>query len=427
MEQTMIQNLHKYSQSLDTIDQEMLRTAQSLFTTGRLLGESARILYNQYGPDIHDLATVLATVWGADLEFCTGVPNRRKLATALRTGSNNAWTPTDCNQVAENTCQTWHSLTSRKSLTAIGTVPYPDNDILRSPDIVCHGATAASAAERAHWLTDRSWKRAYWRWSIDKPNYIYVRGDNLSPGRLAGQVKLYACPIGLIVQPSLWQPIKTERGSDIAPILSDCEGERFITEEAFICPTGLFPLLTPSFVALISTDFLPNPLPAADNLDYADWMRFNLAAAQRNFWAWTSASSQTLAVHNLNATPETFRFEAHCTNLPAGTIVRLASDAVNLDSGAVKVSCGIATVSATAVLPGRHEGTLAITIEPPGDATLPPNAVIDIRGFWLVENGHDNFAAAAAHCLMTGQQLDAGGAIPILMGNVSYIGADTVQ
>jgi hypothetical protein len=431
-ENMMTSKIGRYYASEAAINPEMVTQAKRLFDTGGTLSQSAAKLYTMFGPNIRDLATVLAAVWGADLGFCTSELNVKKLSTTLVNASNGAWLKPDCDRVANDTCSVWHGLTNRKSLSDNGALPYPSTNVLQSPDIICNGGAEANDAQRAQWTTPASWQTAPWTAVVNKNNYFYVRGKNMFPGTLGGRITFYQYRANLGYSPSKWVLVKTDSGSPFAMVNSNSESGLYINDDPFVFNPGSAAGEHLCLVAMISTDYLPNPLPSDNNFNYTSWLRFDLASAWHNIdvpkttaltaSSLSKAETNTLAINNMNDEPETFRFEAHCSDVPFGTILQLTSADLGLDSGLVHISTNNAIVTATAVLPGKYEGDLTVVIKTEDGKPLPPDAVIEVSNFWVVENGHNDFRAAAAHCLQAGQSIDADGTVSLLMGSFTYVG-----
>lgn len=411
------------------VSTELVNAAEDLFALGVTLSDAAIDLYKGYNPNINDLAEVLIAVWADSLGVGTANPTTTKLSNALYNAggetSGGNWSQGDCQKAAQKVYAVWHSGLTRKSLTDTGAIPYPSTGgVYMSPDIISNGPNPATDAQLATWTSEAGWKTAPWSNLINAQNYLYVREKNLFPDLLGGTVSLYAyrASIGL-TKPSTWQLIRTESGAARSVVSAVAQNAIGITKDAFVFNPGSSSSEHLCFVALFSTTYFRNPRPGDSNFDAVRWLTWNGSSGWHNADV-PNTRPLALGLANLNATPETFRVEAVCRNVPVGTTVSLVSTDAGggFDSGALPVNRPDDVLSLTVALPGNHDGTVNVTVLAPGGKALPQGAEIDLRYHWLVESDHPEFVDAARHLLLVGRGLEADGRGALYLGNFLLTG-----
>ncbi|BAI71346.1 hypothetical protein AZL_007080 [Azospirillum sp. B510] len=389
------------------INSDLVNSAEGLFAQDATLSEAATYLYANHNPNIDDLATVLTAIWAESLGVGSADPNTAKLTNTLYNAGGDAsggnWSYDSCRDAARKVFTVWHGGLIRKSLTDRGTIPQPSAGFHGSPDIISNGPVKATWAQLAAWTSALGWRRAPWVDSAGDRTYLYVRERNLFPDRLGGTVSLFACRAGIgIGRPSDWQLVGATGDGDTAGAAIPTVGRNAIginrTTPFVFDPAGSrHP--DPCFVALFSTPYFRNPPPGDRNAEVAQWLAWNGAAGWRST-AVAGTAPRTLGLANLDATPERFRIDAVCHDVPVGTLLwlRSADDECAIDECAIDgraidggwVGGGPLTVtrpdqrlSLMVTLPGNHDGAVAVTVLAPDGGALPKGAAIDLRAFWL--------------------------------------------
>ncbi|WP_148219182.1 hypothetical protein [Azospirillum sp. B510] len=411
------------------VSKDMVKSAEDMFAQGVTLSDAAVFLYGDYAPNINDLAEVLIAVWADSLGVGTASPNTSKLTNTLYNAGGDAsggnWTRNDCQKAAQKVYGVWHSGLVRKSLSDTGAIPYPSTNVYSSPDIICNGATRATDQQLSTWTSTSGWNTAPWVNPVNGQNYVYVREKNLFPDQLGGSVSLYAyrASIGMSL-PSTWQLIRTESGAARAVVQAVAQNAIGINSlDPFLFNPGSSGPEHVCFVALFSTSYFRNPRPSDNNFDAVRWLTWNGSTGWHNADV-PSTKALALGLANLNATSEAFRIEAVCNNVPVGTTVRLVStDAQGgFDSGALRATRPDEVLSLTVTLPGKHDGTVNVTVLTADGKALPKGAEIDLRYHWLVEPDHPEFVEVARHLLLTRSGLEADGRGALYMGNFLLTG-----
>jgi len=171
--------------------------------------------------------------------------------------------------------------------------------------------------------------------------------------------------------------------------------------------------------------FTNNPLTQTGNWDSQAWLNCNGAAGWHNVDV-SKANAAVLKFYNQDGVPERFVFEAHCHNLPPGTVVALESADAALRQvlwvRSVKSVKAYHHVSTDAVLPPRYAGELSVHFDVPGGKPLPANASVEIRMSWVLPLGHEHYADALSQLGDT-RSGPLGQTVRLRMGSFTFVGA----
>ena len=374
--------------------------------------------------DLPGLATVTGALF-ADIYWTMTGFDSNTLAADLNKGT--LLNPDVCGSAARQAFTQWHGLLVRANWGDSGLIPR-GGSLTASPDVVINPNTELSAAEIIS-----MWNQYVWSPSQLK-NYAYGRAQSAGIGVPIQKpvVRMYFSEAALNPRPQSWTqmftwaetspeaPLVTQDNKGIIPPLGRCanDGQNGFN---FTPPGGgHFCVIT-----VAGTEFFTNnPLSVPGNWDAGMWLANNGAAGWHNIDRSNSAR-ETVKVHNQDARPERFLFEAHCNRLPAGTTVSLDSDnglPYRMSSGEVQITEEQQVVTAEAELPPNFDGTLALRYQTPTGGTLPDGSAIDVRMRWIIPQGHGRYVDAARHLGDVEGSL-LGRPMLLDLGNFTFLGA----
>lgn len=230
--------------------------------------------------------------------------------------------------------QQWDDLHFRANFTDTGKYPTP-GVLSASPDIVPLGRDPVSDGQYlidgVNWTTDFGGAT-----KAAEPNYIYLRGDNLSAAATTGRLYLYWSPASLVCWPSVptdpskgWaaNALKTDRGQPWVAV-SAAAGGRFCTPEPFRWIPQPGNDSNYSLIGRIETERHPNPIPTLANIsDFAAYISQHPNMAWRNVttvnpaWpVWTNTVS-----YDQGAQGGVVYLVMKCEYAPDGSAVALSS------------------------------------------------------------------------------------------------------
>jgi hypothetical protein len=320
----------------------------------------------------------------------------------------------------------WRGVLARKTTNDVGTIPYPTDDFTNGVDIVCSVVPASTNS-----LID-DWNSQFWKTPLIGKNYIYVRCQNFKFGGAITkpQAWLFYTQAGFNAPPSAWIQLYTDASTSlVGDILLHGGKTGSLTpvnsrgvSEAFIFNKLSHDHIT--FVAAISSEFFANnPLIYSGNWNSVTWIRNNGAAV------WQSTDPQIsekplLKFYNQDSKPEKFAFEAHCKNVPEGTVVALNfkdSKLQNFNSDNVTISSKSQNVETETVVPANYKGDLEVVINTPDGKLLPEGASVEVKMSWLLDPDHDRYLDAA-NLLDANEDARASGNMKVPMGSFTFLG-----
>lgn len=298
-------------------------------------------------------------------------------------------------QYANNSFSQWKGILVRKNFSDSGVIPASD-DYTASVDVVCNQNTPVPSTD----LLINGWNDQFWKTpQIDK-NYVYVRCQNLGfKGAISNaRIKLFYTDGGFNSKPSTWIQLETaatkSKTGNILLLGGETgdmnEGDRGVSE-AFIFTPGSKDHVC--IIGVITSEFFTknDPLVLTSNWDSVSWIKHNGAAGWHNVDPQKSNKS-TLKFYNQDGRPEKFAFEAHCKNVPEGTVVALNfrdSKLQNANSGTVKISSKYQKVATETIVPANYTGDLEVLINTPDGKLLPKNASVEVCMLWILDHTHD--------------------------------------
>lgn len=400
-----------------------LQYAQTLFHENNTAFVASPKIYKRFPQvKIDDFATILAAVWADSVSGAGSIKAWLRASTA-------GWSDIEITNAANVTYASWHGLLVRKNLQDVGKYPAVTNDYYSSPDVI---ARRQRVDDPGTFLTAQSYGTNPWEQPVRGLNYLYLRAKNLYPGGLEGNFVAYNYK-GSVTPPSKWNPLSTETGSStsaikassISPVLPS--GQIGVTFDPFLFNFAADPGEHNCISVLAQTAYYTNPLPDDANFSIATWLLNDLASAWHNV-AQPTQSKNFLYFTNRDDTPERFRFEAHVSNLPLGSVVQLRTEekqhgGVEINSGPVHISSASAVIIAEGVINPKYDGRLEVTLDVPGlNGRLPPEAVVEIRTFWQVQDDNPNHAKAVVLAARNHRTLLDGDAAELFLGSFTFVG-----
>lgn len=228
----------------------------------------------------------------------------------------------------------WTDLYFRHNFDDTGMYP-TSGSLSASPDVIPLGNTGVSDPNTL--IGDDAWKKDYGNsTNASEPNYIYLRGQNLSSSDTKGKVYLYYSPASLLLWPTDpldptkgWakNPLRTSGGEQSIAV-SAAAGARFVTSEGFQwIPT---PIYNDHYclIGRVVTEANPNPLPTVGNLtDFAAYISTHPDMAWRNVVTINPSNPVTTTTVNYSQGTEAgdVYIILRCENVPNGSAVSFSS------------------------------------------------------------------------------------------------------
>ncbi len=296
----------------------------------------------------------------------------------------------------------YQDLFMRDNFGDTGWQPTSDAYVSASPDILPYGQGT---------LTQQQLINNYGPPLVDVPlqnnqvNNVYVRAKSNYGGATFGQIYLYYSTGNLLVNVSRWRnnAIPNNNGQFYANVSATALNQVAPGDQPFNFTPASSLGSHFCFVARVSTQLNPNPLPSSDFSgwqDFVNWVRNNAWVAWHNVNVVNTLPAQgylsNLAFQNINATPQFYGFQCNYTNMPPGSILRLyalaAPNFSGFDSGPVVVNDVNGSLGQGASFPAGFETTIFTTCQFPGAPVTPPPNV----GIETVSLGYQVPGAAAA-------------------------------
>lgn len=376
--------------------------------------------------------TLLATIIGAIYAdtYWTGIQmSPAHLSASLQQAQG--WSPADCDRAAQNAFSSWHGMLARANFGSVGEIP-KSGALTASPDALCNTAGALTPTQL---LT--MWNSTFFQQPVVGKNFCYGRAQsvNIPLPIQQPQLQMFITDAGFNSPPSSWIKLFTfgsksvtapMQGTQAGPVTAGGRAANGIAaqgKDAFIfepAGAGHYCLL-----AVVSTEFFTNnPLEQIGNWSSQTWISYNGAAGWCNLNV-QSDNEAVLKFYNQDGRAEMFAFEAHCVNVPAGTMVSLtstdASLADEITSGSVKVISDYQVVGTEGVVPANYAGDLAVRIDTPGGGLLPAGASVEVRMLWVLEHGHTYYAPATER-LGAYREASLGQTLRVPMGDFTFVG-----
>ncbi len=305
--------------------------------------------------------------------------------------------PADCRKAATTAFSQWFGLSVRASFQDRAVIPRPGN-LYNSPDVVVNGITPTTPKRLIE-----MWNQAVWGPVSGDKNLLYGRAASVNL-----RVPIEKPVMSMFVvegainppNPQSWTQVFTADGARTAGLqtvqgLTTLQpGDRSASDPGFVWTvpgSGHYCVISVAGSEYFTND--PALIPPG-NWSSANWITYNGAAGWHNVDT-PKGDHAALKIHNLDGTPERFTVEAHCSELPKGTVVSLgtADDqlATPFASDATRIFARDQVVSADAELPGHYAGDVIVRFKTPDGKPLPPRAVIDVRAYWNVQPGHRHY------------------------------------
>jgi hypothetical protein len=321
----------------------------------------------------------------------------------------------------------WRGVLARKTTNDVGTIPYPTGDFTLSVDIVCNNNFPPSTNQ----LID-DWNSPFYARPRVGSNYVYVRCQNFKFGGAITkpQAQLFYTQAGFNAPPSAWIQLYTDAsGSSVGDILlhggktgpMTSNNPHGVSEAFIFYPTSSDHIC---ILGIISSEFFANnPFIYSGNWNSATWIRNNGAAVWHNEDPQIS-EKPLLKFYNQDSKPEKFAFEAHCKNVPEGTVVALNfkdSKLQNFNSDNMTISSKSQNVETETVVPANYKGDLEVVINTPDGKLLPEGASVEVKMSWLLDPDHDQYLDAA-NLLGANKNARASGNMKVPMGSFTFLG-----
>ena len=279
---------------------------------------------------------------------------------------------------------TYPDLFMRDNFGDTGIEPVVDSYVTASPDIIPNGQGTLSQQQ----LIDN-----YGPPLINVPmqlyqnNNIYVRATNNYNGATTGKIYLYYSVSNLLVNVSNWRNnlIPNNNGQLYANVSAQNLGQVAPGDQPFTFnpPEALGSHFC--FVACVSTNMNPNPLPASDFTEwqgFVDWVRNNAWVAWHNVEVVNTLPAQgyfgpPIAFQNIDQGPDNTFYGFNCVykNIPVGSIIRmyalLGTNFTGFDQTTTTTQAN-GSFGGGCDFPPQYETTLFVTCEFPGNPVTPP-------------------------------------------------------
>jgi hypothetical protein len=237
-------------------------------------------------------------------------------------------------QLATLGAEQWDDLQFRHFIGDTG--KYPTSGVLSaSPDIVPLGPNPVAdpqyMIDGGNWTTDLGGSTY-----ASEPNFIYLRGQNLSASTASGKLYLYYSPASLLLWPTDpldpakgWskRPLRTDRGGQWIDVSAEA-GQRFCTLEPFRWIPE--PIYNDHYcmIARVVTERHPNEIPAVGTLkDFAAYISQHPNMAWRNVVTINPSSPVTTRTVNYSQGSEggVVYINLNCKYVPDGSAVSFNS------------------------------------------------------------------------------------------------------
>jgi len=342
------------------------------------------------------LATVVGALW-ADEYWTKTKLDPNLLAANLQAALG--LKPSDCLKAATIAFQNWYGLLVRANFSDQTSIPKSD-PVTDSPDVVVNGAATLTVKQLI-----TMWNQYIYTPQPGLKNNTYGRAQsaNIQVPITKPVLRMYYSDAGFNPPPHTWIKMYTFEGSETSPLKGITSGttigvgERAANPDSFAFNppgSGHYCLIT-----VAGTEYFTNN-PSANqggNWNTQEWIHYNGAAGWHNVDV-VKGNKATLKYYNQDGVVERFIFEAHCRNLPEGTMVSLESEhkalSYPIKSPEVTITEPHQVVSTEAELPPNFAGELIVHFKTPNGKPLPENASIDVRMDWEIPNNHRHYNQA---------------------------------
>jgi hypothetical protein len=334
--------------------------------------------------------------------------------------------PADCQKAAKFAFQNWYGLVVRGNFGDNGGIPKSD-PVTASPDVVVNGKAALTVQQLV-----TQWNVFIYTPQPGLKNNTYGRAQSLNIQVPITQptLQMFFSDAGFNTPPSSWIQQFTFDGDPTSPMQTINPGP--VPVGGRIANSNAFAFTPPGaghycLIAVVGTEFFTNnPLNTPGNWNSTEWIHCNGAAGWHNVDV-VQSNQESLKFANQDGVPETFVFEARCSNLPKGTVVSLRCDdqrlAYAIDSRGVKINSAYQIVSTKAEIPPNFVGDLQVQIDTPDGKTLPAGAAVDVSMDWHLSRDHERYIDAV-DLLGDTRALHEGHPVRVPMGNFTFVGKD---
>jgi hypothetical protein len=256
-------------------------------------------------------------------------------------------------------------------------------------------------------------------------SYGRAQSVNIQTPIKTPQLRMFFTDAGFVPPPTSWVQMFTFDGEAITPLEGLQAGP--VPVGGKLANAKSFAFTPPGSghycaLAVVATEFFTNnPLDTPGNWNSQEWIQCNGAAGWHNTDV-LSAKEATLKFYNQDGVPERFVFEAHCRNVPVGTVVSLESTdkrlAHPLRTPEMKITRAYQVVSTEAEIPPNFAGDLKLHVN---GKPLPANASIDVRLDWRLQPGHEHYLRAVDQLADT-RAVQNRDPVRVSMGNFTFIG-----
>lgn len=307
----------------------------------------------------------------------------------------------DCQRAATIAFSQWYGLSVRGNLADTAAIPR-SGTLTSSPDLLVNGTTPVPVATLI-----QMWNQTTWGPINGDKNLVYGRSGsvNISVPVTKGAFRLFITDAGLNNPPNQWTQLFTQSGSrssalqTIAGAATLLPGDRGAISDPFLWNVpgdGHY-----CIIGVASTEFFTNDpaLVQPSNWNSFTWITYNGAAGWHNVDT-IHGASESLKIYNLDGTTERYEFEAHCSQVPAGTEVSLSAEDPVLPaiirSNAARLSTREQVVHAAGELPGNYKGDLTLRVKTADGKPLAAPASVEVKMYWVVPPGHRRYEDAVA-------------------------------
>ena len=365
------------------------------------------------------LAAIIGSLY-ADTYWATTRFDQNHLALDLQAaiGLN----PTDSQKAAQFAFSKWYGLMVRGNFGDNGYIP-KSGTLTASPDVVLNGKAPLSVQQLIS-----MWNVYDWDPQPGLKNYAYGRAQSINIEVPVEQpvLRMFYSDAGFNPPPTSWIQMFTYDGSSTtSPMQGITAGP--IPVGGKLANSSPFAFTPPGAghycaIAVVGSEFFTNnPLDTPGNWNSSDWVSNNGAAGWHNVDV-VKQKQTALKFYNQDNAAEQFIFEAHCSNVPEGTVVSLGFADRDLaqtsGSHSVKVSKKYEVLKTAALVPANFAGDLLVGID---GKPLPADASVDVRMHWCIAPGHARFLDAVQR-MDDLSALNLRTSVCLPMGNFTFIG-----
>jgi hypothetical protein len=222
----------------------------------------------------------------------------------------------------------WDDLHLRSNFSDTGVYP-TGGTLSRCPDIIPSGTAPVSNPEDT-FITNNWDKDMGQDLTINAPNYLYVRGQNLGTATTDGVINLYYSPANLILYPANWREnqLQTSGGQKDILVRDVANGGKFVTSDAFKWVPESISGTHYCLIGVAGTERHPNEIPNIDAIDdFAKFISENPNYGWRNVTL-TSKNAPDFSndiFHSQGSIEDNMTFTLVCENVPIGAEVAFSA------------------------------------------------------------------------------------------------------